>query len=240
MNSKFEPCKQKSSLKIDSLKNEFFSIYNTVDRSKSRFEIFQDLVGVMACSLRNSVGKLSTALFSLEVEEEYFRILKKYSKDDFEKFPELCGLVILLLEAHVTPYDVLGEIYMQLDFGAKYNAQYFTPSDISNLISDFHRESIDAQIHDKGYITVADPCCGSGSMLLAKVKTVIELGYNPANNIYIEGTDIDRLVALMCYIQMTLWNVPAKIFVGDSLNLKIREIWPTPILFLKNWNLKLS
>jgi hypothetical protein len=42
-----------------------------------------------------------------------------------------------------------------------------------------------------------------------------------------EGTDIDRLVALMCYVQLSLWNVPGRVFVGDSLTLKMREMWIT-------------
>ncbi len=37
--------------------------------------------------------------------------------------------------------------------------------------------------------------------------------------------DIDRLTALMAYVQLSLWNVPAEIVVGNTLSLEVREVW---------------
>ena len=76
--------------------------------------------------------------------------------------------------------------------------------------------------------------------MLAKVKCVIDGGFNPAKHLYMEGTDIDRLVALMCYVQLSLWNVPGRVFVGDSLTLKMREMWITPAYVHGAWYRKLN
>ncbi len=44
----------------------------------------------------------------------------------------------------------------------------------------------------------------------------------------------------MCYIQLTLWNVPAQILVGDSLSLKMRESWFASARFLGRWEYRLQ
>lgn len=42
------------------------------------------------------------------------------------------------------------------------------------------------------------------------------------------AVDVDRTAALMAYIQLSLWNVPATVVVGNSLTLEEREVWLTP------------
>lgn len=240
MNSKVNAFGLKNIRLIEDLKNQFLNTFNSVDKSKNRFEVFQDFVTCFACCLRNSIGKPSKVFFSQTVEDEYFRIMKKYSKEDFQKFPEMLAMIVSLLDAYNAPHDVLGDLYMELNFGSKNNAQFFTPSEISNLMAEICDSKIENIIAEKGFITVADPACGAGSTLLAKVKKLIAKGFNPLYHMYVEGTDIDRLVGLMCYIQLTLWGVPAKIYIGDSLTLKLNEVWVTPAFILGNWQYKLN
>jgi len=77
-------------------------------------------------------------------------------------------------------------------------------------------------------------------MVLAVVKTLIGAGYNPGHALWVQGWDIDRLAALMAYVQLSLWNVPAEIVVGNTLSLEIREIWHTPAHHLGFWSSKLA
>ena len=44
----------------------------------------------------------------------------------------------------------------------------------------------------------------------------------------------------MCYVQLSLWNVPAQVIVGDTLKWELREIWYSPAHHLGNWSYKLS
>lgn len=240
MNSKVNLFGVPNTKEIEDLKNKFHNTFNSIDRSKNRFEIFKDFITCFACCMRNSIGKPGMAYFSESVEQEYFSILNKYSQDDFKKFPEMLSTIVLLSDAYNAPHDVLGDLYMSMEFGSKHNGQFFTPSEISNLMAEINDSKMENLIKEKGYITVNDPACGAGSTLLAKVKKVLEKGFNPINHLYVEGTDIDRLVALMCYVQLCLWNVPAKIYVGDSLTLNLREVWMTPSYVLGCWNFKLG
>jgi hypothetical protein len=65
-------------------------------------------------------------------------------------------------------------------------------------------------------------------MILALVKVMINEGHNPADRIWVQCIDVDRMAALMCYIQLSLWNVPGEIIVGNTLSWDIREVWYTP------------
>ena len=88
---------------------------------------------------------------------------------------------------------------------------------------------------DKPYIKMSEPCCGAGAMSLAFVKQMIAAGHNPAYKLWMQCIDIDRTVALMCYVQLTLWNVPAQVIVGNTLTLEYREQWFTPVHWLFDW-----
>jgi hypothetical protein len=50
---------------------------------------------------------------------------------------------------------------------------------------------------------------------------------------------VDRMAALMCYIQLSLWNVPAEVIVGNTLSLEIREVWYTPAHHMGLWKYRL-
>ena len=53
-------------------------------------------------------------------------------------------------------------------------------------------------------------------MILALVKVMITAGHNPAEKLWVQAIDVDRMAALMCYIQLSLWNVPAEVIVGNT------------------------
>jgi hypothetical protein len=44
----------------------------------------------------------------------------------------------------------------------------------------------------------------------------------------------------MCYIQLTLWNVPAHVIVGNTLTLEHKEVWVTPQHALGGWRHRLA
>jgi hypothetical protein len=55
----------------------------------------------------------------------------------------------------------------------------------------------------------------------------------------VQCIDVDRNAALMCYTQLSLWNVPAEIIVGNTLSWEIREVWYTPAHHLGLWKYRL-
>lgn len=93
---------------------------------------------------------------------------------------------------------------------------------------------------DKPFLTLSEPACGAGGMVLAFVKMMLKHNHNPAEKFWVQCIDVDRLAALMCYVQLSLWNVPAVVIVGNTLSLEVRESWYTPAHLLGNWDYKLT
>ena len=95
------------------------------------------------------------------------------------------------------------------------------------------------EIDNKGFITLSEPCCGSGGMVIAYCETMKEKGYNYQHQLYVEAVDVDDICFKMAYIQLSLYGIPAKVVRGDSLTLRFFEVLYTPFYFLSNFEYKL-
>lgn len=210
---------------------EFVRTFNRIARHKHRYEVFRDFVTMSAITIHNAVNKDDT------LEAEYLQIAGKYPREELLLFCELFGSFVLLLDSE--PRDVLGELYMSLDLGNAGTGQYFTPSDVSELMAQIsYGESLGKL--STSFVTVSEPTCGAGGMILAFAKILIANGHDPAQTMWAQCQDIDRLAALMCYIQLSLWNIPALVIVGNTLTLERKEVFYTPQHYLGRWSVKLQ
>jgi hypothetical protein len=183
-----------------------------------------------AIALHNGVYK------SASLESEYMEIVGKYSKEEAGKIAELFANLIVLLDPE--PRDILGGLYMELELGNTNNGQFFTPPDISLLLAKLSYGD-ELKKLKKPFITLSEPACGSGGMVLAFIKIMQEHNHNPIDKVWVQCTDIDRISGLMCYLQLSLWNVPAEIMIRNTLSMEIREVYYTPAYYLGNWGARL-
>lgn len=211
-------------------RKEFLVTFRGVALYKHRYDVFRDFVTMTAISLRNAV------VMDEALEQEYLNLIGAYQKEDQQQFPKLLGLLVELLEHG--PLDILGGLFETLELTSKDKGQFFTPNPISQLMSNIL--GCDELKHlDKPFITLSEPACGAGGMVLAFVNQMLAAGHNPADRLWVQCTDVDRLAALMCYVQLSLWHIPAEIIVGNTLSLEVRERWFTPAHILGNWSYKL-
>lgn len=212
-------------------KSDFIKMFNRLASHKGRYEVFADFITMSAISLNNALIKNQT------LEEEFLNIAKRYSKEEYLKISQLFAIVQMALD--LKPFDVLGDLFMSLDFGSKHNGQFFTPHHISVLMANLtHGESL--KNIETPFVSLSDPACGAGSMILAYVEMLHENGHNPSQKLFVQAVDIDRVVALMCFIQLTLWDVPAEVIVGNTLTLEYREYWYTFAYKRCGWSYKLK
>ena len=214
------------------VKFEFLKTFRNTARHKHRYDVFRDFVTLAACSLHNALHKEEGR------EAEYMRIIQSYEEADQKAFPKLMGLLIQMLETE--PRDILGPLYMELEISSKDQGQFFTPPDLSELMARMNMGSVIETLKTQPFITVSEPACGAGGMILALVKVITEQKLDPADKLWVQCIDVDRMAALMCYIQLTLWNVPAEIIVGDTLRWELREVWYTPAHHMGFWESRLK
>lgn len=113
--------------------------------------------------------------------------------------------------------DVMGYVYNALGLPINARSQFFTPYSISKMIAKMMLADSAEAIKEKGYVTICDPCAGSGGMLVAAFNVLREQGVNPQAEAWFEAQDISQDTALMCYVQMSLLGMAGRVIVGDSL-----------------------
>jgi hypothetical protein len=198
---------------------------------KHRYEVWRDFITMSACALHNGL------MIEQAREAEYLRIVEGYKPDDQLRFLKLLGLIVTILDSE--PRDILGPLYMELEIANKDAGQFFTPPELSELMARINFGETLSILEDQPFIKLAEPACGAGGMVLSCVKVLIEKGHNPSKKLWVQCIDVDRVAALMCFVQLTLWHVPAQVIVGNTLSGETREVWYTPAHHLGFWDAKL-
>ena len=132
--------------------------------------------------------------------------------------------------------------------GDKSNSQFFTPYHVCELMAKVTEEDVAAVVKEKGYITINDFCCGAGATLIAAInearKQLEKVNLNFQNHVLVVAQDIDEIVALMCYIQLSLLGVAAYIKVGDVFTQPMstddngENYWFTMMYFSDVWTMR--
>ncbi|EDQ6637146.1 N-6 DNA methylase [Salmonella enterica] len=212
---------------------EFVSVFNRIAPHENRWQVFSDFAHMAAAALYNAIHRDPT------VEADYLRRVKRYSKEDAVQMSGLLAAVTDGLE--FSPTDFLGQLLMTLELGNQYLGQYFTPYSVSYMMARMNMADRLPELEDgsREYITVCDPACGAGGMIVATAEAMLEAGYNPQKQMLAFCTDIDPLAAMLCYIQLTLMHIPAVVSIGNSLTMEITREMATPAYRLGLWDLKL-
>ncbi len=197
-------------------KEEIIQRIEHLSGSYSPYEIFSDWVKMTAISIANSF-RIDTQTWEKR-EAEYMETAKKYSADDLKQICGMTGLLAMELEENRS--DVLGDIYMKAGLGNKGTGQFFTPYHISELLA---RMSFNPD-KDTGRITINEPSCGGGGMIIATAEEAKRRGINQSK-LEIVAQDLDWRSVYMCYVQLSLLGLRGIVVQGDSLkNRSIREV----------------
>jgi type I restriction-modification system DNA methylase subunit len=95
----------------------------------------------------------------------------------------------------------------KISFGE--HGQFFTPMHVTDVMA----QIVGATTGE----TVSDPCCGSGRMFISMDKLKKDLHY--------VGVDLSSTCAKMTVLNMWLFDLNADIYEGDSLSMKMSQMW---------------
>ena len=237
----FTPKSKPAPTTLPNYEKEFLRIFKTLCHRHRSWDIWKDFITMFACSLSNTSDKSHYD----EREALYMRTIKKYPKQEQTMFPDLVAYTVMALDRD-PEQDFLGKIYMDLNLSNTSRGQFFTPYDVCELIAKVSMGDDVIDIVEKnGYITIHDPCCGSGSTLIAGIQEVksqlekVKLNYQ--NHILVAAQEIDYTTALMCYIQLSLLGVAGYVKIENALTKPIsrddtsENYWFTPMYFFDIW-----
>lgn len=179
-------------------------------RGYSRYEVFTDWFDLMLHSLQRD-------------DEAYHNVLEKYDSDcpRGENAPDLYSEAFGALQQGMaeTDADLLGVIYEELGMDSDSFGQYFTPHNVCEMKAEMVG-SVDDTSEES--ITVADPACGSGRLLIyAARKLPDEL------DVVFYGQDKDTMCAKMTALNMCFYNMDGYAVQGDSLKVEQNRMWET-------------
>lgn len=101
-------------------------------------------------------------------------------------------------------------------------------------------QDCDRIISQQGFVTLSEPTCGSGVMVIGCVNAMFDEKYNPQQQLWVHCQDVDFTAAMMCYIQLSLLHIPACIVVGDTLLNETKIQMYTLAHLMGNWSHKLE
>jgi hypothetical protein len=197
-------------------------------------QVFADFCELAALAIRNSVDLHDHATR----EARYVAIANGYTPEEMSRFAELLAKLTMKLDDELD--DILGHLYMSLDLGSDHIGQFFTPYHVSQLMAQIICPDYAAKLETEPFITLLEPTCGSGGMIIAVAETMRAAGFNYQQQIHVTAQDIDTTAVHMTFITLSLLHIPAVIIHGDTLTLEVRDRWATPAHILGNWDYKLN
>mgnify|MGYP003365553353 CR=1 FL=1 len=209
---------------LDNHRKDFVKLFRETARYHNRYQVFRDIATRAAVSLENAYLPWD------ELENEYFQTIAGYENDDLNRMARLLALVTEGLDAGMC--DFLGSIFMELEIGSKDMGQFFTPFSLSELIAGLVMGQRVQELADGAlYVTLDEPTCGAGGMVIAAAKVLLDRGYNPQTQLLVQCTDLDPVAARMCFVQLSLLGIPACVRIGNSLSQKITREMYTPFWY---------
>ncbi len=231
---------------VSEREKEFLKLFDQLIYSRNGWQVWEDLMTVMACSICNAVDRRKEPFERRE--KQYERSIKSLGGVDIPA--QMFGIITMALEENPNQ-DFLGKLYMNLNLGSHWHGQFFTPYNVCELMARMQiREGCRSELEEKGYISVCDPCVGAGAMLIAAATAFRECKVDYHTRVLFVGQDVDPVVAKMAYIQLSLLGCPGYIIVGNSLlhpptghvlfpeENEEKEIWITHLFMHQAWEIR--
>ncbi len=208
----------------------------------SSHSLFCDFLELCAIAIQNQYMKEIDLETFEKAEQRYFEIIKNYEKEDLENIAKMLGYltaeaIYRMENGRVS--DILGEMFHRLELHNKYKGQFFTPQHICDFMAAITLSTnYKNDTREKGYIKVAEPCCGSGAMIFGAVKAFTDAGGDYKTQFMVVATDIDVKCTWMTFIQCSLYGIPAIINHGNTLTMEMYSTFYTLSFLTQDWEAK--
>ena len=153
-------------------RNELISEIKTLAQSNGLNTVFTTFLEITATSIAAQMDPQNAE----EREKRYQEIASKMTPEMLSSYARIFALLTLVTRAHAEdPCDILGDIYHELRLNNEWNGQFFTPDHICRLMAQL--ANVDVPEDKEGPITINEPTCGSGTMVIGAVWAMQRKGF---------------------------------------------------------------
>jgi len=227
---------------------EFLNIFQQLCYGRNTWQVWEDVITMIATSIANATEYNEQN--RKEREQKYCDCVKRINKNgDIQLVVKLMSIIVMALEEN-PEQDFLGAIYMKLELFNHWKGQFFTPYHICKVMVDINTGNIQKELEEKDFLSICDPTCGAGALLIAYANAVRNKEINYQQKILFVGQDIDVIVVMMCYIQLSLLGCAGYIVIADTLTNPIcgdvlnpiekegQQFWYMPMFQTGQWYIK--
>ncbi|MCL4743777.1 MAG: N-6 DNA methylase [Burkholderiaceae bacterium] len=223
------------------LTNQFLKLVRSVaDREGWReYDVFTKWLEAATCALMNPVlTRLGDKERWDQNEERYLEIVRSCSKPypTMNDLASMLGIITLALED--SPKDFIGPVFMEVAANSNMG-QFFTPTGVSEFIARMSLHNARGLLYDayinegRTFITLAEPACGVGGMVLAANQVLREQGLDIIEEVEWTCVDVDYKAACGAFIQLNLTGASAVVVHGNSITLETWRVMPTMAALLR-------
>ena len=207
----------------DKYRNELISEIKSLAQSNGLNTVFTTFLEITATSIAAQMDPQNAE----EREKKYQEMASKMTPEMLSSYARMFALLTLAPREHAEdPCDILGDVYHELRLNNEWNGQFFTPDHICRLMAQL--TNIDVPEDKEGPITINEPTCGSGTMIIGAVWAMQRKGIDYRRKSFFVAQDIDIRCVWMAYIQLSLYGIPAVVIHGNTLTMETWSHWYTP------------
>lgn len=220
------------STSVSTYTEQFDKAFDQARQSYGNYEAFSEFIRIYAAEIAWACGNKADALMK-DREAIISRI------DDRRKkcYMRMFDAMVYALEEN-PDQDFLGATYMRLGVGDKSHGQFFTPYNIAKATAALEPNTVAKLINNDGFVSINEPSCGAGGMVIAFANKLQKQGANHQRAIYFKAQDISELPALMCYLQCSLLGMAGHVVIGNTLMFEKRAVLQTPMMLEDVWQLR--
>ena len=199
---------------------DFRKLLENISQRHDMRKVFDGFTRLAACALAAQTR-----------EPEYLEEAKQWEKAELETFSQALGA--LTVEMETRPFeDILGGYYMEFALsskGQKWNGEFHTPKPVCDFMARMLMG--DQQLPATGPITVCEPACGAGAMILSLAEACPP---EDRRRLRVTAIDINRTACDMAFINTTLWGIPTRVIHGNALSNEWWAAWSN-IHYIAPW-----
>lgn len=193
-------------------KKEIIKAIESMSGRYAPYNVFSDWIEMCSLSIQNTVSMVHNKVWK-DREQLYIDIARRYTEKEIEQFAQMFVWLGDALTEDMS--DVFGQIYMEAGMGSKHTGQFFTPFHLSELCA---KTGIDVDnLPETGRISLNEPSCGGGGMIIAACKVLHEAGFDFQRRLDVVAQDLDWKGVYMTYLQLSLIGCRAIVVQGDTL-----------------------
>lgn len=208
---------------------EFHKLFDPLSRKHGWHRLFEQFVEIAALTIHQhpyQFGMVEKDEDYERIEEAYLAAIAAFEKEEQTIIAQLFAISMMALTD--LQEDFLGQLYMEMEIANKHVGQFFTPKHVSRMMAEMQMFGIEERIKEKGFITLSEPACGAGVMVIEAGNVLRAQGFDPGNAMLFQAVDISRICFNMAYFQFSVLGLSGEVVHGDTIAFQQYEVRETP------------